>query len=119
MQTYRERPLDRYPFFDVENAFAEHKPDFIKWATYGLVAYRFPFETRFGEMAATPFFLYEYDIIDDTVPELHVVHYRGGFNFAPSSFLTLKYELHYTGFPKSEFFKEGMWIHAAQAAVSF
>ncbi len=117
--TYDVRPLKTYPVASIENPFREYQPDYIKWCVYGLAAYRFDFETTYGEMGLTPFFVYEYNVFDETNDELYAEVFHWGLNFSPSPFVVLKYESSRVRFPESDIVHEGIWVHSGQVSVSF
>ncbi len=117
--TYNTRPLKVYPVVNFQSPLDEYQPDFNKWCTYGLIAYRFRFETNLGKFSLTPFFMYEYNVFDETSSEMTTTSYNGGLTFSPSPFVTLKYELSYIEFPDSVFVSDGIWMHSGQVAISF
>ncbi len=92
-----------------------YMPSYIGTAAYGLLSYRIPL---LGEMALTPYFLFEYSSYDDTADFSRSVFYIGGLNFAPSRYITLKLDAGVTK-PLHEGMGDGIKSIAGQIAVSF
>jgi hypothetical protein len=61
----------------------------------------------------------EYYVFDDTFDDYTTLAIRGGLNFKPSPFVTLKLEVERVSFPESKTNTGAMWLYAAQVAVSF
>ena len=117
--TYSTRPIILYPIIHLENFEGGRQPDYIKWAAYGLLGYEIPFKTEEGELFLTPFAMYEYNVFDDSNPEYTVYTVRGGLNFKPSQFVTVKYEATWSRFPEAMDTQGQFWLHSVQLAVSF
>ena len=116
---YDVRPLKVYPVIEIESPLSEYEPDYDKWCAYGLVAYTFRFLANQKEMTLTPFFVYEYNVFNETSKESTTSAYSGGLNFKPSPYVTLKYELSYIHFPESDYIDEGLWMNSGQVAFLF
>ncbi|MDJ0764102.1 MAG: hypothetical protein QNJ97_14060 [Myxococcota bacterium] len=115
---YDVRPPVVVPVLNIENVQGALQADHVKWGVYGLIAYEFVFGGQNSKMRLIPFFMVEYCKFADTLSESAPMIYRGGFNFKPSAFVTLKYELLRISFPESKFMNP-LWIHSGQLAVSF
>ncbi|MDJ0764105.1 MAG: hypothetical protein QNJ97_14075 [Myxococcota bacterium] len=115
---YDTHPPVIYPIFYFQDVQGAIQPNYLKTGLYGLVAYEFVIDRQDSKMRFIPFFMIEFTEHDDTVPEATLLIYRGGFNFKPSSFITLKYELVRGDFAESDIMNP-FWIHSGQLAVSF
>ncbi len=115
---YDERPPKLYPVLNIPTINGELQSDHIKWAIYGLVAYDFLFQMWEAEMRITPFAMYEYCVFDDSKPDYITAFYRGGLNFSPAPYLSIKYESGLIQVPKFDIIDD-LWLHSFQLAVSF
>ena len=66
--------------------------------------------SSYGEMVLTPYAMIEYNIFDDTYPWMDTIAWRGGLNYRPSPFVTLKYETSKATFPNNEVMEHGLFI---------
>ncbi len=115
---YEKRPPVIFPVIRIPVMNASLQPDYIKWSVYGLMAYDIVFESDDGGIIFTPYAMVEYCLFSDTTEEHAPMVYRGGINFRPSPFVSLKYELVRLVMPHSDYINP-FWIHSAQVAISF
>jgi hypothetical protein len=116
---YDVRPVFMYPVIGVPDPFGGMQPDYNKWGTYGFLGYRIPLSVNQDDMSLTPFAMAEYYVFDDTFDDYTILSIRGGLNFKPSPFVTLKLEVNRVSFPLSKTNTGAMWLYAVQAAISF
>lgn len=116
--THKKHAMRTIPILGIDDPAGSYIPDFIKWGVYGLLAYEFDLQSDEGLMFLTPYFMAEFYTPEDTYDEYYQVIYRGGLNFKPNSFLTIKAEVNQSQFPRSELIDK-FWGFLAQGAVAF
>jgi hypothetical protein len=116
---YDARPTFRFPVLNLEDPLGGLQPDYNRWAIYGLLGYKIPIQTTATEMSLTPFVMIEYDVFSDVFDNYAPLGLRGGLNFKPSPYVTVKVEFDRMTFPTSELIRGVLWHYAAQLAVSF
>jgi hypothetical protein len=96
------------------------QPDYVYTDFYVMLAYTLPLDKWLGSMKLTPYFLYEYSDIDDSVKEPLISHILiGGLNFKPSPYVVLKLEYTHKMTPAWDNHGADFRVLAAQLAVLF
>jgi hypothetical protein len=116
---YDVRPVFSFPVINVADPRGGLQPDYNKWGIYGFLGYRILFSAKGTDMSLTPFAMTEYYVFSDVFDDYTALTIRGGLNFKPSAFITLKLEVERSTFPQSKTNTGALWLYASQVAVSF
>jgi hypothetical protein len=76
----------------VPMALTAYDPSHYGYGGYVMAAYEIPFHTSLADMTLTPYVGYDAVLPSTTVSTYGFVEYRGGLNFKPSPFITVKVE---------------------------
>jgi hypothetical protein len=116
---YGEQREKRSELFSKGNTLAM-QPDYLFFDAYGLISYTLPLSRWLGAKKLTPYFMYEYSDIDDSVPDPVITHiFIGGINFKPTPFVAIKLEYDYKRTPFYKNKTADFQLIAVQLAVSF
>jgi hypothetical protein len=116
---YGEHREKRSDLFSKGNPLAM-QPDYLYFDGYALLSYTLPLTKWFGGRKLTPYFMYEFSDLDDSVPDPVQTHiFIGGLNFKPSPYVVLKAEYNYKMTPFYKNKAADFQLVALQLAVSF
>ena len=85
---------------------------------YVLLAYELPLHKWISPVRITPYFMYEYGMVDDTMPFTNMEQYMVGVNVKPSPFVVLKAE-GMMGDSGTDLLGADLRVVSAQMAISF
>ena len=110
------------PILEMPMPTAVYQPDYLRTAILGLLGYEIFFSAGQSQLSLTPYASFEYTEPEDTYPSISEYMIRGGLNFKPSPFVTLKAEVLHGIFPDPPTPEDKGWsyqTYSAQMAVSF
>ncbi len=94
-----------------------YQPDYVFTDVYSLLAYTLPLDEWLGTMDLTPYVMFEWSDMDDSLPKMIGHVYVGGLNFKPTPFVTIKGEYSYKYSPNLA--HADFSVASMQLAVSF
>ena len=102
MVTYSERPIRVLPVLEIPHPLEMYQPDYLRTGVFVLLGYEILFETGNTTLSLLPYAKFEHTVPDDTWQGITQTTIRGGLNFNPSPFVTLKAEVWHAMFPDAE-----------------
>jgi len=122
MVVYSKADVRRLPILETPTPTGTFQPDYLRTAIYLLLGHEIFFGFGQNYMSIMPYANFEYTQPDDTFAAFNEYNIRGGLNFSPSPFVTLKAEIMHGILPDPMTDVEKAWsyqTYSAQMAVSF
>ena len=122
MVVYSKRDMRMIPILNQPTPTMTYQPDHLRTGIYALLGYEIFFNLGDSHVVLMPYANFEYTEPEDTFPSFNEYMIRGGLNFRPSPFVTLKAEVMHGILPDPLTDEDEAWsyqTYATQMAVSF
>jgi len=119
---YSERHARQIPIYEIPSFTGYYQPDYQRLGIYVLLGYEIFFSLGQDRASLMPYVNFEYNEPDDTFQSFNEYMVRGGLNFKPSPFVTLKGEVLHGVLPDPLTDLDKAWsyqTYSTQMAVSF
>ncbi len=119
VKTHGLRPINHIVLSGAAASEPLYQPSNIGWSVYGMISWELPLAKWIEPVRILPYFMWEHNEFQDTLPAFNFEVIFTGLNIKPSPYVVIKLEYD-LGLPHSEVLYGGV-IHIlnAQVAVSF